>query len=69
MKQIIAVRDGDQFIFNEVEKDKWIETYGKRYENEDGDIEWSIVHTVRYLKEKDVADLVKKLCEVGFATL
>lgn len=66
MKQIITIMDGEQFIFNEVSENKWIETYGKRYEDEDGDIEWSIVHTVRYLTEEDVNGLVRKLAEVGF---
>ena len=66
MPQMVAIRDGEQFIFNMVEENKWQETYCKRYENEDGDIEWSIVHIVRYLTTEDVAELTAKLGDVGF---
>ena len=66
MPQMIALRDGEQFIFDMVAENKWTETYGKRYENEDGDTEWSIVHIVRYLTTADVAEFTAKLSDVGF---
>ena len=66
MKQYLLVSENEQFIFLEVEEDKWMEEYWKKEVNEDGDVEWLHMHTTRFLGTSAVETFVSKLNECGF---
>lgn len=55
-RQIMAISEKHHLIWEEIAADKWQETLMSRFDSEDGDYEWNVISTAKYLEEADVSD-------------